>query len=150
MKNQTTRLASNKFAFQLNSWVRLFLQISNTISILSRKNRSLESLAQGHSSRPHLVSQCPRSGRWAHCTPVWFRDRRSRQQARTSQGLASTIHRLGPLRASREEGSLGAWLSSHPSGPARLPCRATATPSNSSPVCGQRCGAQSSPRRQCL
>lgn len=34
MKNQTTRLLSSKFAFQLNSRVSLFLQISNTISIL--------------------------------------------------------------------------------------------------------------------
>lgn len=40
----------------------------------------------------NLFSQCPTSGRWAHCTPVWLRERSSRQQARVKGGVAKASH----------------------------------------------------------
>lgn len=40
----------------------------------------------------NLLSQCPTSGRWAHCTPVWLRERSSRQQTRVKMGVANASH----------------------------------------------------------
>lgn len=43
----------------------------------------------------HLLSQCPTSGMWAHCTPVWLRERSSRQQTRVKGGVANASHFSG-------------------------------------------------------
>ncbi len=40
----------------------------------------------------YLLSQCPKSGRCAHCTPVWFSDLSRRQQVKVSSGVASASH----------------------------------------------------------
>lgn len=40
----------------------------------------------------NLLSQCPTSGRWAHCTPVWLMERSSRQQTRVKMGVAKASH----------------------------------------------------------
>lgn len=40
----------------------------------------------------HLLSQWLRSGRCAHCTPVWFSDLSIRQQARVRSGVAKANH----------------------------------------------------------
>lgn len=40
----------------------------------------------------NLLSQCPTSGRWAHCTPVWLMERSSRQQTRVKMGEAKASH----------------------------------------------------------
>lgn len=40
----------------------------------------------------NLLSQCPTSGRWAHCTPVWLMERSSRQQTRVKMGVAKDSH----------------------------------------------------------
>lgn len=40
----------------------------------------------------NLLSQCPTSGRWAHCTPVWLMARSSRQHTRVKMGVAKASH----------------------------------------------------------
>lgn len=40
----------------------------------------------------HLLSQWLRSGRCAHCTPVWFRDLSIRQHVRVRTGVARANH----------------------------------------------------------
>lgn len=57
-------------------------------------------------SDTHLVNQCPKSGRWAHWTPVWFKDRSSRQQIRMTHGVAKLIHLSEPFMNSDEEVAL--------------------------------------------
>jgi len=46
------------------------------------------------------------SGRWAHWPPVWFKDRRSRQQIRMIHGLAKLIHLSDPFTNSAEDAAL--------------------------------------------
>lgn len=71
-------------------WILSILEFNNLFTVcmidfdLSVKKKERSEL--------NLLSQCPTSGRWAHCTPVWLRERSSRQQTRVKIGVANASH----------------------------------------------------------